>query len=387
MKKLKILSLLPSLLLCACGKADKWVGTYQFRLGKSDGNHMEITAKLTGEKDAKFENYKVMSLTADLGDNMDPTSALDDIEEMGEVIMPILDDLGFEIGNKFPELLEIAKKELTDFTDIKLYYKVTDVQSESKAYRLDIGTHEIRDRLEKIKSEHPNVADIVDDAMEFAKNIPFLDEELNLAPETSKYLFNAFINKKGLKIQVPVSDTDLDMQLIWYGFNYPLIGDHLLPDDYMDKMPGEKGDKRFGTHPKKEVKNNVVIKDEINEVNQAFQKEFSKTTLLTTKETDGVEMGRFAIENIDNKKHLKFIFAGEPVASLDGWTYKDSEWTNLKFENVPENGDLGEIVGTGNKAKIIGKDAVEYKINNFFSDPFEFRDFNVVDVGLGRVTE
>ena len=387
MKKLKILSLLPSLLLCACGKADKWVGTYQFRLGKSDGNHMEITAKLTAEKDAKFENYKVMSLTADLGDNMNPTSALDDIEEVGEIIIPVLEDLGFEIADKFPELLEIAKKELTDFTDIKLYYNVTNVQSESKAYRLDIGTHEIRDRLEKIKSEHPNVADIVDDAMDFAKAVPFLDDELNLSPDTSKYLFNAFINKKGLKIQVPVSDADLDMQLIWYGFNYPLMGDHLLPDDYMNKMPGEKGDKRFGTHPKKEVKNNVVIKDELNEVNQAFQKEFSKTTLVATQQTDGVEKGRFAIENIDNKKHLKFIFAGEPEASLDGWTYKDGEWTNLKFENVPENGDLGEIVGTGSKAKIIGKDDAEYKINAFFSDPFEFRDFNVVDVGLGRVTE
>lgn len=385
MKKLKILSLLPSLLLCSCGKGDRWAGLYQFRLGKSDGNHMEITIELTTTQDEKFSDYKVMNMSADLGDNMDPTSVLDDLEEAGEVIIPFLDLIGISIGDKFPKLMEVAKKELTDFTDIKLFYNVTSYQPANKSYRLDVGTHEIADRLEKIKVENPDLAEIIDEAKDYAKDIPFLDDNLNMPPERAKFLFNLFINKKGLTIQVPVSKEDIEMQMIWYGMNYPLFSsseDKLLPADYMDKMPGAKGENRFGTHPLREVKNNVVIKDEVAEVNTIFKKEFSKT-ILTTELLDGPELGRFIIETINNERHLVFLFAGEPTSTVEGYV----NFTNLKFVNVPESGDLGVIEGAGTKAIIKGADDKEYKINDFFINPFEFRDFNIVDVGLAKVTE
>ena len=385
MKKLKILALLPSLLLCSCGKSDKWVGTYQFRLGKSDGNHMEITVELTSNQDTKYTDYKVMNMAADLGDNMDPTSALDDIEEAGEYIIPILDAIGINIGEKFPVLMEVAKKELTDFSNIKLFYKVTEHQLENKGYRLEVGTHEIADRLNKIETEHPDLVEIIDQAKSFAAIVPFLDEDLNMTPEKSKYLFNFFVNKKGLTIQVPVSKEDIDMQMIWYGMNYPMFSGEdgkLLPSDYMDKMPGKKGEERFGTHPVREVKNNVVIKDEIQQVNSLFKKEFSETILLT-EAIEGDELGRFVIESINNEKHLVFLFEGEPTATVEGYV----GLTSLKFVNVPASGDLGVIEGVGAKAKIKGADDKEYKIKDFFTDPFEFRDFNIVDVGLGKVTE
>lgn len=386
MKKFKVLALIPSLLLCACGKADKWVGTYQFRLGKSDGNHMEITADLTAEKDPKFKDYKVMKLKADLGDNMDPSSALDDIEEVGEIIIPILDDLGFDIGEKFPTLMEVARKELSDFTDIKLYYNVTKVQAEDKSYRLDIGTHELGDRLYRIKKEHPDIAGIVDDAIAFAAKVPFLDENLNLSPKKSKYLFNAFINNKGLKIQVPVSDDDVDMQLIWYGMNYPLFGDDkLLPPNYMERMPGVKGERRFGTHPVRQVKNNVVIKDEVAEVNSIFANEFSESVLMSTNDIDGVEIGRFAITEVNDEKHLQYFFKYGYTDTIDGYIYKEGTWSHLVFVDVPESGDLGKIEGTGKNMTIKGADIEPYKIRTFMSDPFEFRDFNIVDVGLSKV--
>ena len=386
MKKFKVLALIPSLLLCACGKADKWVGTYQFRLGKSDGNHMEITAELTAEKDSKFKDYKVMKLKADLGDNMDPSSALDDIEEVGEIIIPLLDLIGFDIGDKFPELMQVARKELDDFTDIKLYYNVTNVQAEDRSYRLAIGTHELGDRLNRIKKEHPDLKDIVDQAIEYAADIPFLDKNLNLSPKKSKYLFNAFINNKSLKIQVPVSSDDINMQLIWYGMNYPLFAEDdekLLPSNYMERMPGVKGEKRFGTHPVRQIRNNVVVKDEVAEVNTIFAKEFSNSILRVAEDHASDELGRFAITTVNDERHLQYLPNGEMPTSINGVIYKEGVWTHLEFNTVSVTGDLGKIEGTGKEASITG--AEEYKIRSFMKDPFEFRDFNIVDVGLSKV--
>ncbi len=383
MKKLKILSLIPALLLCACNNENRWIGTYQFRLGKSDGNHMEITAELTAKQDKKYKDYKVMNLTADLGDNMDPTSTFDDIEEAGEIIIPILEDLGIEIASEFPALMKVAKKELTNFKDIKLYYNVTDTKAEDGSYRLNIGTHELGDRLRRIRKEHPEIREIVDEAIDFASAAPFLDSDLNLSPKNSKYLFNVFVSRKGLNIQVPVSSDDVDMQLLWYGMNYPLIGTKILPDKYMKDMPGKKGDERFGTHPKRTIRNNVVIEDQVQEVNTIFAKEFSKSILYLNEDIESTELGRFVIVTKDNAKHLKFISNAAYSSPLEGYIKKEGSWTHLSL-NVDASGDCGKIKGSGRKMEIQGTTET-YLLKDFFSDPFEFRDFNNVDVGLGKV--
>lgn len=384
MKKIKILFLLPALVLCSCGaKKNKYAGTYQFRMGKTDENHMEVTATITDEEDSKVKGYKIMNVTADLGDEFDPKQLLDQLEGVTATLESYfdVDDINTLIG--------ALRTELDGLVNIPLYYKVTDYSLETHGYRLEIGTHFVADLFETIEQKQPSLSGLLSSLKSFTIGTGFVDKNLYLKPEISKYFFNAFINKKALTFQIPVSLDDLKYQMFWYGMDYE--GLILHPDVEMDKgyvasMPGEQGEKRFGTHPKLTKENNKVVKDEVAEVNGAFEYQFSKSPLFAN-DTPGdfTEKGRFVLEDINGQKQLRIKDIQGPLSGVvTGYVGFDRHPIKL---NLDENG-VCQITSDGKKGSAEGfvdLDGNPFVFFNLVSDPFEFRDFNIVDVGLSKV--
>ena len=392
MNKLKILSLLPALILCSCGKTskNKYVGTYQFRLGKSDGNHMEVTAVITDDNDPKAEGYKVMNLTADLGDQLDPTKELDEIEDLLDEIAPFLKPfIEEELIDKIPGFVNAVREEMKNIKEIKFFYKVTEHKNAKYGNRIELGTHALADILNSIKTKHPDLTDIIDEGINYLKDTKLFRDDMFIMPDKAKYAFNAFIGKKGLTFQVPVSVEDLNQQLIWYGFEQTIGSNVTLPENYIVRMPGTKGEDRFGTHPAKEIKNNKVIKDEVKEVNKEFAYEFSKSPLYSTDDImDESETARFVLDNENGTKKLYLKFNGEFDAKIyDG--YVGIATRKAISLNVGADGLCAVTSNekTGLKEGFIDENGTEFKFSEVVSDPFEFRDFNIVNVGLAKVEE
>lgn len=392
MNKLKILSLLPALILCSCGKTskNKYVGTYQFRLGKSDGNHMEVTAVITDDNDPKAEGYKVMNLTADLGDQLDPTSRLDEIEDLLDDIAPFLKPfIEEELIDKIPGFVNAVREEMKDLKEIKFFYKVTDHKNAKYGSRIELGTHALADILNSIKTKHPDLTDIIDEGINLLKGTKLFRDDMFIMPDKAKYVFNAFIGKKGLTFQVPISVNDLDQQLIWYGFEQTISATVALPENYIVRMPGTKGEDRFGIHPGKEVKNNKVIKDEVKEVNKEFAYEFSNSPLYEKDDfEDETETARFVLESENGTKKLYLKFNGEFDAKIyDGYVGIASRKAislNVDADGLCAVTSNGK---TGLKEGFLDEKGTEFKFSEVVSDPFEFRDFNTVNVGLAKVVE
>ena len=389
MNKLKILSLLPALVLCSCGaKKSKYAGTYQFRLGKSDGNHMEVTAVLTDENDSKVEGYKVMSLSADLGAQLDPMKELDEIEDMLDDVLPIISQfVEEELIEKLPQLVQAIRTELTEIKQINFFYKVTEYKNAKYGNRIELGTHALADIFNNIKTKHPELADLVNEGIVLAKTTGLFRDDMYIMPETSKYAFNAFIGKKGLTFQVPVAKDDLNYQLIWYGFEKTFGMNTGLPENYMERMPGVKGEERFGTHPARETKNNVVIKDEVAQVNKEFAYEFSKSPLYASDDImDSSETARFVLETESdtNKLLMKFPEAFTPgeFSGYIGLTDRKAITLDVAADGLCSVTPNGK---TGLKEGFFDKNGVEFRYDEVISEPFSFRDFNVVNVGLAKV--
>ena len=399
MNKLKVLFLLPALALCSCGgaKKNKYAGTYQFRLGKSDGNHMEVTATITDEDDSKVEGYKVMTLSADVGSQMDPLKKLDEIEDALEELIPLLSSIPEEIASELPDVDEIIellpkfvtafKEEVTSIKEISFFYKVTEYKHEKYGNRLELGTHAIADILSSIKTKHTDLAEIIDVVSEIISDTGLVSEDLFIMPSTSKYAFNAFINKKGLTFQVPVSKDDLSHQFLWYGFQNEVLSPITLPENYMTRMPGVKGEERFGTHPARETKNNVVTKDEVAAVNAEFAYEFSKSPLFANDDpTDETEIGRFVLDSSGETSKLIVKFSGEFDAKVyDGYIgvlHNKAIKLNVGIDGVCAVTHNGK---TGLKEGFFDSNNTEFRFSDVVEEPFQFRDFNIVNVGLSKV--
>ena len=392
MNKLKILALLPALVLCSCGaKKNKYAGTYQFRLGKTDGTHMEVTATLTDDNDEKVEGYKVMKLKADLGDQLDPMSTLEEIEDMLEEVLPVISDIvSEEIIEKLPQFVKELRNELATLSEIKFFYKVTDYKNEKYGNRVELGTHVLADILDSIKSKHPEFVDLINEGVDLLKQTGFFRDDMFFMPEISKYAFNAFIGKKGLTIQAPVSKDDLSQQFLWYGFTNEMLGASVdLPENYMERMPGVKGEERFGVHPERELRNNVVIKDEAAQVNKEFEYEFSKSFLYSTVDImESSETARFVLDDSGETPKLYMRFADDAAkAAYSGSGYVGTIDRQLLTLDVGEDGlcDIEITDKTGTKRSFLDKNKKEFKFTDVISDPFEFRDFNVVNLGLAKV--
>ena len=385
MRKLKILWLLPSLLLCACGsKQNKYVGTYQFRMGKTDGNHMEVTATITDEDDAKVEGYKVMNLNADLGDELNPLKFLDKLDELAARLEP------YGSVEEINVLVSSLRTEIENMSSIPLYYKVTENSLEKQGYRLEIGSHFLADLFDTLEQKQPILTEILSLLKLVIAGSGFVDENLYIKPETSKYIFNAFVNKKALTIQVPVSTDDLKYQLFWYGMDYNglmISPDVKMEKDYVNRMPGETGEKRYGTHPAVVRKNNEVILDEVSKVNKEFEYEFSNTPLFATNDTyDFTEVGRFILEEVDGHHQLRIKKSTTEPLTGTVFGYLGTKRDLIKL-NLNENG-VCQITSDGKKGSVEGFDDENGKhfiFDDIIDDPFVFRDFNIVDVGLSKV--
>ena len=396
MNKLKILSILPALVLCSCGaKKNKFAGTYQFRLGKSDGNHMEVTATITDDKDPKAEGYKIMNISGDLGDQF---SIMTQIEELEDII----DDLVAEVEQSgtseilpegldnlvdlLPKLITAVKEEVKALKTVAFFYKDSGYKHEKYGNRLELGTHAIADLLDSIKTKHPDLVEIIDTLASLLQITGLFDERMYILPEKSKYAFNAFVSKKGLTFQVPISKDDLNQQFIWYGYEANFLSEVTLPDNYMDKMPGVKGEKRFGTHPAREIRNNVVVRDEAAIVNDAFAYEFSNSPIFVSNDPTVMDqLARFALDDTSETTKLYMKFGAEFEAKT--YTgYVTSERKEIEL-TIDANG-LCAITPNGKeglKKGFFDNKGTEFRFSEVVQDPFQFRDYNVVDVGLNKV--
>ena len=157
----------------------------------------------------------------------------------------------------------------------------------------------------------------------------------------------------------------------------------------MARMPGVKGENRFGTHPARETKNNKVVKDEVVQVNKEFAYEFSKSFLFTTNDiTDETEIARFVLDSEGETPKLYLKFNGEFDAKIyDG--YVGIATRKAISLNVGADGLCAVTSNekTGLKEGFIDENGTEFKFSEVVSDPFEFRDFNIVNVGLAKVEE
>ena len=362
MNRLKILSLLPILTLASCNGVNPY-GTYQFRLGKTDGNHIEVTAILSKDDHPVGDGMKKMQLNADLGDSLSPTALIDDL------------------GNQYPILepfIEIMSKEIGNIDGIPMYFKVLPIKSnDGFGHRLAVGTDFVSSYISQIEEKYPDIKDFID-----SLGIP--SEALYVKPEYTQYVFGAYINERQLTFQIPVSIEDLNMQMLWYG-----ISNRISDPDYVSKLPGPQGEKRIGSHPQvtKDKAGNIISR-ESDLVNKMFENEFSNTYLYK----DNEPIGNFVTEVEDDvttlKLYLRDTYTG-PKNNIEGVVYTKSllgdydEAKNIKLSvddnhitNVTHNGKGGKEEG------FTDENGTEFLFSYLMQEPFAFRDYHVVNVGL-----
>ena len=362
MKKLKLLCLLPSLCLCSCSK---WtpVGVYEFRLGKTDGAHFGLSVELKDDAYEKREGTKQMLMSADLGSDFSVDEFLKQYYEEYPILEYIL-----------PEILELLPKE----KNIQGYYTLTDIKNPTYGYRVKIGSDFLADILEE---KFPEMKDL------------FEIGELT-APEMIEMVACAYVNEKQFTFQIPVSLEDLKQQLAWYGYLFDFGGSKLLTELDLDKMPGLKGEERYGSHPgvTKDEKGNIVASD-ADKVNEAFEYEFSRTFLYGTDELGLREpVGSFLVKaNEEGQKgiYYKPFEASTFTANVSGEIYIKGifggEYETINFQVSPVSKEVSYTPNgkTGDEEGFI-IDGKEFTFKSFVEKPFVFRDFHDVKVGLAK---
>ena len=364
MKRLRVLSLLPALLLASCSKVD-YSGTYEFRLGKTDGSHLEVSAVLTNEA-YTVEGTKKMTLSADLGAEMSPTAI---IEQYGEQY-PFLDPF-----------IDIITDEVAGIKEIPLYYAVTQYKDAKRGVRLNVGTDFAVQKVEELKQKYP----IIKELLEY---LEIDDSKFEVTPEKAKYFFGAYVDNKVLTFEIPVSMDDLEMQEFWYGKSTRISG------DYVSRLPGTQGEERFGTHPK--VVTNAqgqVTSSEVEQVNKIFEKDFSNTPIY---DVDNKKIGVLAEEEVNGRKVLKCYLEEEPASyptPLDGFVYtKDivGEYEHkqaIKLTVTDANGSSNAAYNgkEGRDEAFLDSNFTEFRFSDTIRDPYVFRDFHTVNVGLSKI--
>ena len=364
MKKLTLLGMMTTMLLSSCSGFDP-AGTYQFRLGKTGGSHLEVTAVLTNDAYPNVEGARKMKLSADLGDEMSPSALLEQYGEDLPILMPII---------------SIIEEEIKKMDGIDMYYSLTDYSSEKYGTRLALGTDVIISHLKSLEEQYPVIKELLD-------LLKLKDEDFIITPERSKYFFNAYINNKTLTFQIPVSMDDAKMQMLWYGKSDRISG------EYVSKLPGKQGEERFGTHPSvdKDDAGNITHRD-VDDINNMFEVEFSNTDLL---DADYIDIGSFVEFNQDGKKNLKLYLDDSytgPTSHIEAYVLTKGALGeyDLRKEiklSVDEN-HITNITHNGKEGKDEGffdENGTEFTFNYFMQKPFEFRDYHVVNVGLTKI--
>lgn len=364
MKSLRILSLLPALLLASCSKVD-YSGTYEFRLGKTDGSHLAVSATLTNDA-YEVEGTKKMSITADLGAEMSPTAIIEQYGEEYPFLEPFID---------------IITDEVVGIKEIPLYYSVLDQKDAKRGNKLSVGTDFAMQKVAELKEKYPVIKDILE-------YLDIKDEQFRLEPERVRYYVGAYVDSKTLTFEIPVSMDDLEMQEFWYGKSNRVTG------DYVSRLPGTQGDERFGTHPK--VVTDVqgkITSSEVEETNKLFEKEFSNTPIV---DSEGNKIAVLVQDEVEGKKVLRCHLTDTTGVTyphlVDGFVYtKDmvGEFENKQAIKFKVGADNSAVVAyndkTGRDEGFVDDNGTEFRFTDTIQAPYEFRDFHTVNVGLTKI--
>jgi hypothetical protein len=360
-----MLYLLPTLCLGSCSNFQPY-GVYEFRLGKTDGAHFGVSAELKNEVNEKHEGAKNMRLALDLGSEY----SIEAIAEQYAEEYPMFEGLINDILKLIPQDHAVDG-----------YYIMTDIKNPNYGTRVRIGSDYIYDTIKEL---FPDIEDI---------------EDLSslTGPELVEMVAAAYVNEKQFTLQIPVSKDDLIQQLAWYGHYLDFSGHQLLTELDPAKLPGPEGENRIGVHPSvtKDEKGNVISTD-VDKMNKAFEFEFSRTYLY--QEVDGINLavGSFVVRKDDNEKRRLYFSPFDEAMSLTGITGKVAikglmveEYKEIKFSAAKGSDGAAVAVDynekSGKEEGFIDGNETLFTFDTFMKEPFEFRDFHDVKVGLAKI--
>lgn len=370
MKKILPLLVLASTCLSSCGDTS-FLGKYKFLLGRQGSNEtrVSIEMELLDEASTIKSDYK----------NFNASFELSGVEGLfGDLA---LDPSMFEgIESSLP--IKINDKGITT---IPGFYQVQNLQDAKYGNKIKIAF------------------DLGNDI-----NAIFDSFGLNSTDIISKFLVS-YCNGSSFTFQLPVSITDIQMQLAWYGVYIDInpykkdrihsIKDFLevaiegelgtkvyLLNEFCDnKLPGEQDmDKRYGSHPNA---------DEVVEMNKKYQGLFSNTIVYKTiGDSIGDPIGSI-YRDLDDRHQYFFPFYDDFDPSIGSYEvimkedvggaldYDFSKETKviLTTDAVPwdEDGSYG--------CRIKYKDTLEdIDWDSFYQDKFVFRDFNDIKIELKK---
>ena len=368
MNKLKLLSMIPALCLASCSKST-YIGVYEFRLGKTDGAHFGLSVELKDEAYEGIEGMKKIQMVADLGNEIDINSLDASGDEEGIDAKLII--------KAFLDLLPEEDKANHRITIDGYYELLPNVVSEKYGTRVKIGSNFIQELIDK---SYPEVGELI-------------DLSTIITPERIELVACAYVDNKQFTLQIPVSEEDLQQQLAWYGYLFDLEAiselnfSRILVDLDQDKLPGSKrGEDRVGVHPVQDDSKGI---HEVSDMNEVFEFDFSRTYLY---DYDGFiyePVGSFVTRlNDKGQKVLYFdMFEGEMPATLNAYIY-DGSYKEVEFGAGALSKEVTNVTYTypeDGKDTITFKNDVTVTFKDFVKDPFVFRDFHDVKVGLTKI--
>ena len=361
MKKLKLFCLLPSLCLGACSQST-YVGKYEFRLGKTDGAHFGISIELKADAYERREGTQQFALAADLGSEF----SVDEFAKQYYEKYPILEYI-------LPEILQLLPEDKT----LPGYYSLSNIKNPTYGTRVKIGSDYIADTLIEKFPEIQDISEIGD----------------LTTPEMFEMVMCAYVNEKQFTFQIPVSLEDVKQQLAWYGYLIDFNGPKLLTELDVEKMPGPKGEERFGVHPAvtKDEKGNVIAR-EVDKVNEIFEYEFSHTYLYQGDALTREPVGSFITKLNDNNQKVLYFKPFDPnmsLLNLEGQVLVKGlldEYKDIKISVSPNSKEVAVTYNgkTGDEEGFTDANGNEFVFKSFMQAPFVFRDFHDVKVGLAK---
>ena len=396
MKKLKLLAIIPAMCLCSCSKSDMY-GTYEFRMGKTDGTHFGVSATLYNESATtekhSHPDYQKMTLKADFGDEFNPKGMVKKYVEK----IPYVQDFPFMIES----ISKVIDEMIPENGELPGYFKLTDYKSNAGT-RVQMGTDYFSDFFIS------KVEQIIDDAgieitEEVKKEIDAAKEKIDevISPEMIEKIMCAYISGNTFTLQIPVSIEDIKNELAWNGIFLKVTPDSLLniiPEYYelnkIAALPGIQGDGRYGVHPAVTTDDKgKVLKDEIAEMNERYKFVFSNTYLYD--DSTGETVGTFVNETVDGKQVLYYApetaseekeFSGKIVVTDNILGTKTKH--DIKFKIDDKNKvlvDYKDITdGEDKEPGFADLDGTEFTFKQIMVNPFVFRDYHDVKVGLQK---
>lgn len=373
-KKIIPVSLLSLLCLASCGN-DSYYGVYKFLLGRQGDDQVRVglTMNLLSDKvsvdvfdeekgDYVAKDFEKFTVEADIGSMKDA------------LISGLVDD--FALDEELLEGFEIPDS-------IEGYYEVLDEKDEKYGNKMAVGF-------------------VVDAEIGF-----------DIPDETIRNLLVTYVDSKAVTLQIPVSITDLQMQLAWYGTYIdfdPYVKERLHSiEDFekyildiaeslkvydlgaFKKLPGETGNKRFGSHPIVSSEEGKEI-DQVFEMNAYYEGLFSNTIVY---ENVGGEAGK-KIGSIYG--HTMYDASAKPVDTYyyfyplaEDMDFSDPFDCIVKAYDSSQNRYITEDLLTLDCVKkdnylinhcYKGLEEIKISSTNYYQEPFEFRDFHDIKIQL-----